>query len=287
MKLTEPITRPFQQRPKKMNRMRVVYLLFIILCIASCSSSRKSADESNWKLSWSEEFNYEGLPDSNKWSYDAGGHGWGNNELQYYTDAAISNAEVSNGTLKLKALHEKMDNRDYTSARLITRGKADFTYGKIEIRAKLPEGRGLWPAVWMLAKDIGKVNWPDCGEIDILEHVGFDKDSVFGTIHTKAYNHIIGTQKGKKIFIVNPYSEYHLYSIEWTPERIDFFLDNKMYNHVSNEHKTLAEWPFDSPFYLLLNVAVGGNLGGKKGIDSTVFPASLEVDYIRVYKSVK
>jgi beta-glucanase (GH16 family) len=180
-----------------------------------------------------------------------------------------------------------MNDREYTSARLVTKGKADFTYGKIEIRAKLPAGRGLWPAIWMLGSNIGQVNWPDCGEIDIMEHVGFDKDSVFGTIHTKAYNHMKGTQKGKKIFISNPYNEYHLYSIEWTPESMDFFLDNTMYNHIINEHKTTAEWPFDSPFYLLMNIAVGGNLGGKKGIDESIFPATMEVDYIRVYKSVK
>jgi beta-glucanase (GH16 family) len=266
--------------------MRLVCLALIVLFTTFCSS-RKTGEETEWKLSWSDEFNYNGLPDSTKWNYDVGGHGWGNNELQYYTKAAIGNAEVSNGSLKLKALRQKMDNRDYTSARMITRGKADFTYGKIEIKAKLPPGRGLWPAIWMLGTNIGKVDWPDCGEIDIMEHVGFDKDSVFGTIHTKAYNHIIGTQKGKKIFIDNPYNTFHIYSIEWTPEKMDFFLDNKLFYHVQNEHKTTAEWPFDSPFFLILNIAVGGNLGGKQGVDTTVFPATMEVDYVRVYTPVK
>ena len=286
--------------------MRFVCLIFIAFCIFSCSSSQKTGlqpqslrdkasnpelagrtDAVKWKLSWSEEFNYNGLPDSNRWNYDVGGHGWGNNELEYYTHAAISNAEVSNGSLKLMALRQKMNDREYTSARLVTKGKVDFTYSKIEIRAKLPAGRGLWPAIWMLGTNIGSVTWPDCGEIDIMEHVGFEKDSVFGTIHTKAYNHMKGTQKGNKIFISNPYNEYHLYSIEWTPERMDFFLDNTLYNHIGNEHKTAAEWPFDSPFYLLMNIAVGGNLGGKHGIDENVFPATMEVDYIRVYKAVK
>src|SRR6185369_1950024 len=131
-------------------------------------------------------------------------------------------------------------NREYTSARMVTRGKADFTYGKIEIRAKLPPGRGLWPAIWMLGNNIDKVDWPDCGEIDIMEHVGYEKDSVIGTIHTKAYNHVIGTQKGKKIFISDPYNSFHLYSIEWSPERMDFLLDNKPYYGVQNEHKTTA-----------------------------------------------
>jgi beta-glucanase (GH16 family) len=268
--------------------MRFTSLILIALFATSCFSSEKKEkdNETKWKLSWSEEFNYDGLPDSSKWGYDVGGNGWGNNELQYYTNALISNAEVSNGFLKLKALHQKMDNCNYTSARLVTRDKADFKYGKIEIRAKLPAGRGLWPAIWMLGANAGEVRWPDCGEIDIMEHVGFDKDSVFGTIHTKAYNHIIGTQKGKKIFIANPYNEYHIYAVEWTPERMDFFLDNNLYYHVPNEHKTTAEWPFDSPFYLILNIAVGGNLGGKKGVDENVFPAIMQVDYVRVYKSI-
>lgn len=266
--------------------MRFVWMIFIILCISSCfSSSPKKEDQ--WKLSWSDEFDYNGLPDSTKWNYDVGGHGWGNNELQYYTRASISNVEVSNGTLKLRAIQQKMDIREYTSARLITRGKADFTYGKIEVKAKLPPGRGLWPAIWMLGTNIGNVSWPDCGEIDIMEHVGFEKDSMFGTVHTKAYNHIIGTQKGKKIFIDNPYDSFHIYTLEWTPDRMDFLLDNNLYYSIENEHKTTAEWPFDSPFYLLLNIAVGGNLGGKKGVDTNVFPATMEVDYVRVHSYVK
>src|SRR5882724_3289163 len=164
--------------------MRFVYLIIAACCIVSCfSSSEKRSDTGEWKLSWSEEFNYNGLPDSSKWNYDVGGHGWGNNELEYYTHAALSNVEVSNGTIKLRALRQKMNEREYTSARLVTKGKADFTYGKIEIRAKLPAGRGLWPAIWMLGDNIATTGWPDCGEIDIMEHVGFDKDSVFGTIH--------------------------------------------------------------------------------------------------------
>lgn len=265
--------------------MRLSCLVLIFFCFA-CSISQ-TPDVGDWKLSWSEEFNYDGLPDSTKWNYDVGGNGWGNNELQYYTRATINNAEVSNGTLKLKALRQKMDDREYTSARILTKDKAEFTYGKIEIKAKLPPGRGLWPAIWMLGTGISVVNWPDCGEIDIMEHVGYEKDSVLGTIHTKAYNHIKGTQKSKKIFVANPYDAYHLYSIEWTPEYINFFVDNTPYNHISNEHKTKDEWPFDSPFFLILNIAVGGNLGGKEGVDPSIFPGIMEVDYIRVYTPKK
>ena len=264
--------------------MRLIFFFLIAVSIASCNASKKMAVD-GWKLSWSDEFDYTGLPDSSKWSYDIGGHGWGNNELQYYTDANLANANVSNGSLKIIARTQKMGNRDYTSARLVTRGKGDFTYGKIEIKAKLPAGRGLWPAIWMLGSNHPTVGWPDCGEIDILEHVGFEKDSVFGTIHTKTYNHIKNTQKGKKIFINNPYTEFHIYTLEWTPERMDFLMDGTLFNHIQNEHKTTAEWPFDSPFYLLVNMAVGGNLGGKQGVDTTIFPGVFEVDYIRVYNS--
>lgn len=264
--------------------MRLICLFIIAFCFTTCSNSKKITAPSGWKLSWNDEFNYKGLPDSTKWNYDIGGHGWGNNELQYYTRASGKNVEVSNGSLKIRAIKEAIGNNEYTSAKLITKGKADFTYGRIEVRAKLPPGRGLWPAIWMLGSNIDKVDWPECGEIDIMEHVGFEKDSIFGTIHTKSYNHVINTQKVKKIFIADPYDNFHVYTIEWTPEKIDFYLDYTLYNHFENEHRTVAEWPFSLPFYLILNIAVGGNLGGQKGIDNSVFPAAMEVDYVRVYK---
>lgn len=266
--------------------MRITCLIAAISCFTFCATAQSTATK-NWKLTWSDEFNYTGLPDARKWSYDTGGHGWGNNELQYYTMASPKNVEVSNGTLKLRVQKEKMGNRNYTSARLVTRGKADFTYGRVEIRAKLPPGRGIWPAVWMLGSNVDKVGWPMSGEIDIMEHVGYEKDSVLATIHTQSYNHVKGTQKTKKIFIDNPYSEYHVYTLEWTPEKMDFYLDKKLLNHIKNEHKTVAEWPFDLPFFLIMNIAVGGNLGGKEGIDPNIFPAALEVDYIRVYSPNK
>ena len=266
--------------------MRIVYLFFIATGFLFFSLPQKVKKPSkNWKLSWSEEFNYKGLPDSTIWTHEVGGNGWGNNELEYYTRSSIKNAEVSNGTLKIRAIHEKMEGRNYTSARLVTKGKKEFTYGKIDIRAKLPAGRGLWPAIWMLGSNVEKVGWPDCGEIDIMEHVGYMKDSVLGTIHTKAYIHVKGTQRGGKVFISHPYDRFHIYSVEWTPEKIDFYLDNNLFYHFGNEHKTTAEWPFNSPFFLILNIAVGGNLGGKEGVDEHIFPGVLEVDYIRVYEN--
>lgn len=273
--------------------MRFVCLMLIVVCFTRCNASNSDhandtrKTDSAWKLSWSEEFNYTGLPDSTKWSYETGGNGWGNNELQYYTSASPLNVQVSNGTLKLSAIKQKMENREYTSARLVTRGKKDFTYGRIEIRAKLPPGRGLWPAIWMLGSNISAVGWPMSGEIDIMEHVGYEKDSVLATIHTDAYNHVKGTQKTKKTFIADPYTAFHNYWIEWTPEYMDFYKDSTLYNHIVNEHKTKKEWPFDDPFFLVLNIAVGGNLGGKYGVDTSVFPGTMEVDYVRVYTKEK
>ena len=244
----------------------------------------KSPVSKGWKLVWSDEFNNAGLPDSSKWNYDIGGSGWGNNEKQFYAKGDTANTIVKNGILSIIARKEKHGNNDYSSARLLTRGKAEWTYGRIEINAKLPPGVGLWPAAWMLGKNIDKVGWPDGGEIDIMEHVGFRKDTVFGTVHTGAYNHVKGTQKGKDAAIENAYTQFHTFAIEWAPDKIDFLLDDKIYNHFANEHKTLQEWPFDQPFYLLLNMAVGGNLGGKMGIDDAVFPAVYQIDYVRVYQ---
>ncbi len=234
-------------------------------------------------LVWSDEFDYHGPPDTSKWDYETGGHGWGNNELQYYTNDT-ANAFVRNGSLHITARKQVYENRNYTSARLATKGKAHWQYGRIEVRAKLPAGRGLWPAIWMLGQNRKEAGWPACGEIDIMEHVGFDKDSIFGTIHTEAFNHIKRTQKGKRVFIEKPYDEFHIYAIEWTARKLDFLLDNKVYYTVPNEYQAKAEWPFDQPFYLIMNIAVGGNLGGKMGVDETISQATMEVDYVRVFQ---
>lgn len=280
-----------------------IYTLIIAYLLSACSS--KVAKDSNdpFQLVWSDEFKYSGRPDTKYWEYEIGFIR--NNEKQYYTDR-LKNARVEDGHLILEVHKEnfpnpkyktdefkdkkwlqwiaQIDTARYTSASLQTKGKLSWKYGKIEVRARLPKGRGLWPAIWMLGNNRDEVGWPACGEIDIMEHVGYEKDSIFGTIHTKAYNWMAGTQKGKKIYIENPYTQFHVFSIEWTHEKIDFMLDGKVYNHIVNEHKTTAEWPFDQPFCLKLNVAVGGSLGGRKGIDDTVFPQSMVIDYVRVYQ---
>lgn len=260
-----------------------------------------SPAQNGWNLVWSDEFNYNGKPEPTKWDYDYGYIA--NQEKQYYTDS-LKNARVEKGYLILEAHKEKIANKDfknpeikgwakykteidtaqYTSARIKTEGLASWKYGRIEARAKLPKGRGMWPAIWMLSDDRKEIGWPESGEIDIMEHVGYDNDTIHGTIHTKAYNHLKGTQKGKTIFINNPNETFHVFAIEWTPEKIDFMLDGVIYNHIENEQKTTDEWPFDKKYHLILNVAVGGMWGGQKGIDDSIFPQQMIIDFVRVYQ---
>lgn len=249
----------------------------------------KLVDE-NWtfesKPVWADEFEYKGKPEATKWGYDIGGHGWGNNELQYYTDA-IDNASVENGKLTITARKESFSGREYTSARLVTKNKGDWTYGRFEVKAKLPTGKGTWPAIWMLPTDNVYGSWPKSGEIDIMEHVGFDQDRVHVTVHTAAYNHSIGTQRGKNQVVANASTAFHLYRIDWTPYAVRGFIDDQQMFEFVNEGKSASVWPFDQKFHLLLNVAFGGNWGGAQGVDPNIFPQSMEVDYVRVYKMVE
>ena len=230
---------------------------------------------------WSDEFSTDGAPDATKWGYDIGGNGWGNNELQYYTNGL--NASINNGILKITAKKESYSGKDYTSARMITKNKGDWLYGRFEIKAKLPRGRGTWPALWMLPTDWVYGNWPNSGEIDIMEHVGYDQNRVHITVHTKAFNHTLGTQKGANKVVPTASDEFHLYRIDWASYGIRGYIDDEKIFEF--EQGTGFEyWPFDKRFHILMNIAVGGNWGGAMGIDNTIFPATLEVDYVRVYK---
>ncbi|WP_036841203.1 family 16 glycosylhydrolase [Polaribacter sp. Hel_I_88] len=267
---------------------------------------KKSPLQKGYSLVWSDEFNYKGKPDPAKWGYDYGFIA--NQEEQYYTDS-LKNTRVEDGKLIIETHIETIVNKDYgnpeflkkswkkyaaerktgkyTAARLTTKDLASWKYGRFEIKAKLPEGVGLWPAIWMLGENKTEVGWPEAGEIDIMEHVGFNNDTIFGTVHTKAYNHNKNTEQGRSIFIEKPYNDFNVFALEWTPEKMDFILNDTVYNTFKNEHKTTAEWPFDQPFYLILNVAVGGMLGGRKGIDDSVFPQQMVVEYVRVYQKEK
>lgn len=242
-----------------------------------------SAQKGERKLVWSDEFNYSGLPDSTKWTAEVGGHGWGNNELQYYTRNRSENARVVNGLLIIEAHKENFEGKEYTSARLVTKGNGDWQYGKIEVRAKLPRGRGTWPAIWMLGST-EPFNWPYDGEIDIMEHVGYNHGFIHGSVHTKQYYHSIGTQKTDTIFIADCAENFHIYSVEWTKEQVAVAVDGKTFFTFNNEHTGYAAWPFDNRMHLLLNLAVGGNWGGAKGVDESIWPRRMEVDYVRVYQ---
>lgn len=266
--------------------LKVMMLLGGLFFLVTACSKGQMGD---WNLVWSDEFEVDGLPDAEKWSYDIGDGcpnlcGWGNNELEYYTENNLENARIENGHLIIEAHKKQMNNSAYTSARLVSKSKGDWKYGKLEIRAKLPSGRGTWPAIWMLSTDWEYGGWPESGEIDIMEHVGFNRDTVFGTVHTKAYHHSIGTHKNGGIAKPDFEEKFHTFAIEWGEEKIDFFVDEEKYFTFENEHQTFNEWPFDKKFHLIMNLAVGGNWGGEKGIDDSIWPQRMEVDYVRVYQ---
>jgi len=255
-------------------------------------SATNEQGSKQWKLVWADEFDYTGLPDPAKWSYDIGGEGWGNEELQYYTDRRMENARVEHGHLVIEARKEAWQGRQYTSARLVTKGKGDWTYGRVEVSAKLPSGRGTWPAIWMLPTNWEYGTWPDSGEIDIMEHVGFDPDVVHASVHTRSYNHSINTQKTAKLGIPNARNDFNVYAVEWSPEEIRTSVNKQHYFTFKNERLTnpsvdYNQWPFDKKFHLLLNLAVGGKWGGAQGVDDTIWPQRMEVDYVRVYERAK
>jgi beta-glucanase (GH16 family) len=235
---------------------------------------------------FSDEFEYSGKPDPASWGYDLGASGWGNNELQDYT-ADLENASVENGLLTITARKSDGTSPRYTSARLVTKNKGDLLYGRVEVRAKLPAGRGTWPAIWMLPTDWEYGEWPRSGEIDIMEHVGYDPDVIHFSTHCLAYYFRINTQKTAEKKISSACTEFHVYRLDWTPETITGFIDDELIFTSTNEKKSWETWPFDKRFHLLLNIAVGGDWGGAKGVDETIFPASMQVDYVRFYPLIK
>ena len=237
-------------------------------------------------LIWSDEFNdADGLPSVANWTYETGGGGWGNSESQYYTNRrdASANAFVEDGVLVIEARKETYDTNAYTSARI--NSTQDWTYGRFVIRARLPDGDGTWPAIWMMPADSEYGTWPDSGEIDIMEHLGKELGTIHATLHTKAQNHVLGTSRSSTIIISDVNTEFHNYTIDWTPRGIWAYVDDQQYFFAVNETindatKGYEYWPFDKQFYLILNVALGG-WGGT--IDDTVLPKRMEIDYVRVY----
>ncbi len=283
--------------------LSLVFLTLTFLSTLSIAQEQANTTPAKYDLVWADEFNYHGRPDRTKWGYEYGF--FRNKELQYYTDRR-KNARVRNGHLILQARREWIRNESYnpqaartaepeerwkfqrkfaryTSASLSTMNLAQWQYGKIEVRAKLPKGVGLWAAIWMLGENSNEVDWPQSGEIDIMEYVGFDKNTIYGTVHTGAYNS--ENANGDKAFIQRPNDRFHVFAIEWSPDTIVFLSDGVPYHRFDNDYKTADEWPFDQPFHLKLNVAVGGAWGEIHGVNNKVFPQKMVVDYVRVYQA--
>lgn len=237
--------------------------------------------ETDLNLIWQDEFNANGSPNASNWGFNigTGDNGWGNNEAQYYTDR-LDNAIVEDGVLKLIAKREDFQGSEFTSARLITSGKFEFTYGRVDVRAKLPAGGGVWPAIWMLGANFGTVGWPACGEIDIMEYVGNNPGEISSALHTPSssgatINHHVTS-------ISNETTEFHLYSAVWTEDSITFMLDDVEYYTYNPSVKNDDTWPFYKNQFIILNIAMGGNLGG--AIDPNFDSSTMEIDYVRVYQ---
>lgn len=231
----------------------------------------------NLVLAWSDEFDKDGLPDPAKWVYDigTGSNGWGNAELQYYTNRA-ENASISNGTLKIRAVKESFQGSAYTSARMLTKGKYEFKYGRVEVRAKVPAGVGTWPAIWMMGNDIGTVGWPACGEADIMEHRGSELNTITAALHYPGRSG--GNPVKATTVIPNATTEFHIYRFDWSATSLKFYVDDKLFHEVQNT----ASIPYNKDFFILLNLAMGGGFGGP--VDPAFTNATFEVDYVRVYR---
>lgn len=264
--------------------------LLVAMAMLTCLPVNSNA--ADWKLVWSDEFSADGLPDSTKWGYETGYVR--NAELQYYTRARLENARVENGMLVIEGRKESYpipgarpgDERqvaDYTAASLITQNKESWTYGRIEVRAKLPRGQGVWPAIWTLGTNRGEVGWPRCGEIDIMEYIGREPETIHGTLHFSVDGE--HRSNGKSIDSPEPYADFHIYAAEWYPDHIDIFFDDNLYQHFmvdsADDGDTNA---FRKPHYLLVNLALGGSWAGE--LDDSILPQQYLIDYVRVYEQV-
>jgi len=249
-------------------------------------------DGDEWTVVWADEFDTGDMPDTTKWTYDIGDWGWGNYELQFYTESRPKNARLENGHLIIEA-HKNDDGHEWTSARLTTRGKVSFTYGRIEFRAKVPAEKGNWAAGWTLGDDyVDELSWPYCGEIDILESVGYQMDNETGngiahaSAHCPAYYFKLGNQPTGTIEVENMNNEFHTYAVDWSPERIVASVDGVEYFTYDDTTNELT-WPFSKPHNIILNLTMGGGWGGLEGMDETVTSQKMIVDYVRVYEKRK
>lgn len=259
-------------------------ILGLIFSLSSCSGDDAQVVATKFNLVMADEFDVNGAPNPNIWSFDIGGDGWGNNELQYYTDRP-ENVIVQNGYLIITARKENFGGSAYTSARLKTENLFAQKYGRFEARIKLPLGKGMWPAFWMLGSNIQQVSWPQCGEIDIMEYLGNKPTEVFGTIHGPGFAG--GNSIGKKYSLLNGRfdTDFHVFGVEWTENHINWYVDDVLYNQITREkvEEKGGQWVFDNSFFMILNLAVGGNLPGSPD-NNTTFPQRMIVDYVRVYQ---
>jgi beta-glucanase (GH16 family) len=275
--------------PRKISNCLFGVLILLSTPVLCGGSSQTSAPQTNYVLAWSDEFNAANgsLPDSSKWVAETGGGGWGNHELESYTNRA-RNAHVQSGNLVITARKESYKGADgiarqYTSARLKTLGLFEQKYGRFEARIKIPRGQGIWPAFWMLGNNMGTVDWPGCGEIDIMENIGKEPDKLHGTIHGPGYSGANGLGGTYTLPSGKFADNFHIFAVEWEPSAIRFYVDSNQYEtRTPADLPTGKTWVYDHPFYILLNVAVGGDWPGNPD-RTTVFPQRMLVDYVRVY----
>jgi beta-glucanase (GH16 family) len=274
----------FQTKNNNMKNIKSSLVLIAVLTsLISCNNNETQTVITKTQLVLAEEFDSGTAPNSSIWSYDigTGANGWGNNEFQYYTNRP-QNIKIENGILKITAIKEQFMGSGYTSARILTKGKFEQKYGRIEARIKMPLGKGLWPAFWMLGANSNTVIWPQCGEIDIMEYLGNNPTTIFGTVHGPGYYG--GNAVSKNYSLPNNRfdNDFHIFGIEWDENQINYYVDNVLYNQITPA-KVPGEWVFNQPFYIILNMAVGGNFPGPPNAE-TVFPQTMQIDYIRVYQ---
>ncbi len=276
----------------KKNNLKIVtvaiYSLILVAFFGCKKDNEQKLENRNWQLVWSDEFNGTAgtSPDSTKWKFDIGvgpnSNGWGNAELEYYTNKTTNASIDSNGYLAITARKESFGGSSFTSSRIITKASFNQTYGRFEARIKTPWGPGIWPAFWLLGSDVDTVGWPQCGEIDIMELRGQNPDIINGTVHGPGYS---GGNSITKIFALENDRfdvNFHVFAVEWGSDYIDFFVDKTLYQRITPENIT-GKWVFNHPFFIILNLAVGGNYVGFPS-NLTPFPQTMFVDYVRVYK---
>jgi len=275
-------------------KKRTIQLLSLVTLLSiSCHNNRDKANINSlaeplkgYKLVWADEFDGDNINLSN-WSFELWEAGWVNNEWQQYVENS-DNYKLQDGKLYITVTKTGNNEKGgYASTRLSSQHKQEFTYGRIEFRAKMPYGTGTWPALWMLGANVEEVGWPSCGEIDIMEYVGFQPDTTHSNVHTLFQSGV--TDFHKVVPLETAEEDFHLYGMIWTPDALRFYLDDpsNVVNTYSPETRTEENWPFNHPFYIIMNFAVGGVWGGQKGVDETIWPQSMVVDYVRLYQLQK